>query len=76
MPGENEGWQRTVPQVGAKSRLTTASVVGIADQARWVQRTQRALVQMNIQLGEVVTDVMSDTGRAIIRTMVADERDP
>ena len=47
----------------------------IADQAGWVQRMQKALVQMNIQLGEVLTDVMGTTGQAIIRAIVAGERD-
>ena len=48
----------------------------IADQASWVQRMQKALVQMNIQLTEVLTDVMGMTGQAIIRDIVAGERDP
>ena len=30
-----------------------------AEQASWIQRMQKALVQMNIQLGEVLTDVMA-----------------
>ena len=37
---------------------------------------QKALVQMNIQLTEVLTDVMGMTGQAIIRDIVAGERDP
>jgi transposase len=45
-------------------------------QASWVQRMQKALVQMNIQLTEVLTDVMGTTGQAIIRAIVAGERDP
>ncbi len=48
----------------------------VADQASWVQRMQKALVQMNIQLTEVLTDVMGMTGQAIIRAIVAGERDP
>ena len=48
----------------------------LADQASWVQRMQKALVQMNIQLTEVLTDVMGTTGQAIIRAIVAGERDP
>jgi len=48
----------------------------IADQASWVQRMQKALVQMNIQLTEVLTDVMGLTGQLIIRDIVAGERDP
>ena len=48
----------------------------IADQASWVQRMQKALVQMNIQLTKVLSDVMGTTGQAIIRAIVAGERDP
>ncbi|KGC96381.1 putative transposase [Burkholderia pseudomallei] len=33
-----------------------------ADQASWVLRMQKALVQMNLQLAEVLTDVMGTTG--------------
>jgi transposase len=48
----------------------------LAEQASWIQRMQKALVQMNIQLTEVLTDVMGMTGQAIIRSIVAGERDP
>lgn len=48
----------------------------LAEQASWVQRMQKALVQMNIQLTEVLTDVMGMTGQAIIRAIVGGERDP
>ena len=48
----------------------------LIEQASWVQRMQKALVQMNIQLTEVLTDVMGMKGQAIIRDIVAGERDP
>ena len=48
----------------------------LTEQASWVQRMQKCLVQMNIQLTEVLTDVMGMTGQAIIRAIVAGERDP
>ena len=48
----------------------------IKEQASWVQRMQKELVQMNIQLTEVLSDVMGQTGQAIIRAIVAGERDP
>lgn len=47
----------------------------LTSQASWVQRMQKALVQMNIQLTEVLSDVMGTTGQAIIRAIVAGERD-
>src|ERR1700739_776821 len=48
----------------------------LIEQASWVQRMQKTLVQMNIQLTEVLSDIMGTTGQAIIRAIVAGERDP
>lgn len=48
----------------------------LREQASWVRRMQKALLQMNIQLTEVLTDVMGLTGQAIIRDIVAGQRDP
>ena len=48
----------------------------LKEQTSWVQRMQKALVQMNIQLTEVLTDVMGLSGQLIIRDIVAGERDP
>jgi transposase len=48
----------------------------LAEQADWVRRMQKALVQMNIQLTEVLSDIMGLTGQAIIRAIVAGERNP
>lgn len=45
-------------------------------QSRHIQHMQKALTQMNIQLANVITDVVGNTGQAIIRAMVAGERDP
>lgn len=41
-----------------------------------VQRMQKALVQMNVQLPLVVTDIMGVTGQRIIRAIVAGEHNP
>jgi transposase len=46
------------------------------EQARQVQRMQKALTQMNIQLPAVLSDIVGQTGQAIIRAIVAGERDP
>ena len=37
---------------------------------------QKALTEMNVQLHQVVSDVTGVTGMAIIRAIVAGERDP
>ncbi|MEM8780606.1 MAG: IS110 family transposase [Cyanobacteria bacterium P01_G01_bin.49] len=41
-----------------------------------VQRMQKALIQMNLQLHKVVSDITGLTGMTIIRAMVAGERNP
>src|SRR5437762_3693245 len=44
--------------------------------ARHVHRIQKALTQMNVQLANVLTDVSGITGQAIIKAILAGERDP
>jgi hypothetical protein len=41
-----------------------------------IQRMQKALVQMNLQLPLVVSDITGVTGLAILRDIVAGKRDP
>ncbi len=41
-----------------------------------IQHMQKALLQMNVQLSQALSDVMGETGRAIIRTIVSGVRDP
>jgi transposase len=43
---------------------------------RHIQRIQKALTQMNIQLANVLSDVSGMTGQAIIKAILAGERDP
>lgn len=40
-----------------------------------IQRMQKALTQMNVQLHRVISDISGTTGLAIIRAIVAGERD-
>ena len=44
--------------------------------AAHIQRMQKALMQMNIQLHHVVTDVTGVTGLKIIRDILASVHDP
>ena len=44
-------------------------------QSRHVQHMQKALTQMNIQLANVLSDVVGETGQRILRAIVAGERD-
>lgn len=45
-------------------------------QSQHIQHMQKALLQMNIQLANVITDLAGETGQRIIRAIVAGERDP
>lgn len=44
--------------------------------AQHIQRMQKALEQMNVQLHKVVSDLMGETGTAILRAILDGERDP
>ena len=47
----------------------------IRDRSRSVQHIQKALLQMNVQLDNVLSDIMGKTGQLIVRAIVAGERD-
>jgi len=47
----------------------------LKSQGRLVQHMQKALTQMNIQLTNVISDVVGETGQKILRAIVAGERD-
>jgi transposase len=48
----------------------------LEDRAAHIQHMQKALHPMNVQLAQVLTDITGATGLAIIRAIVAGERDP
>lgn len=48
----------------------------IRDAAAHVQRMQKALIQMNIQLHKVISDITGVSGMKIIRAILGGERDP
>lgn len=48
----------------------------VAERTRCVQWMQKALDQMNVQVHRAVTDLTGVTGMAIVRAIVAGERDP
>lgn len=48
----------------------------VAGAATCVQRMQKALTQMNIQLANVISDLSGVTGQMIVRAIIAGERDP
>ena len=48
----------------------------IDEQADWLRRMQKSLDQMNVRVHRAVSDISGTTGMAIIRAIVAGERDP
>ena len=48
----------------------------VADASRSIQRMQKALTQMNLQLANVLSDISGETGQAILRAILKGERDP
>jgi transposase len=48
----------------------------VAERTRCVQWMQKALDQMNVQVHRAVSDLTGTTGMAIVRAIVAGERDP
>lgn len=48
----------------------------VHERTRCVQWMQKALDQMNVQVHRAVADLTGDTGMAIVRAIVAGERDP
>jgi transposase len=48
----------------------------ISSAAEHAQHMQKALVQMNVKLTQVVSDILGVTGMRIIRAIIAGERDP
>jgi transposase len=48
----------------------------IAERADWLRRMQKALDQMNVRVHRAVADLDGVTGMAMVRAIVAGERDP
>ena len=48
----------------------------IEDRAKHILYMQKALVQMNLQLGQALSDLTGKTGLEILRAIVAGEHDP
>jgi transposase len=48
----------------------------IQDASRCVQRMQKTLTQMNVQLANAISDISGTTGQKIIAAILAGERDP
>jgi transposase len=67
---------RPADQVCVLRALNRQRAMLLRMQARHIQHMQKALVQMNIQLANVISDVVGETGQKILRAIVAGERNP
>lgn len=67
---------RPADQVCALRMMVRQRATKVRDQARSVAHMHKALTQMNLQLDAVLSDLMGKTGQAIVRAIVAGERDP
>ncbi len=63
-------------EIAALRTLTRYRAELIAHRAPHILHMQHALQQMNVQLERVLSDIMGTSGQAIIRAIVAGERDP
>src|SRR5438034_4190256 len=68
---------RSISLKAGKSRqaLSRQREMLLKSQGRHVQHMQKALTQMNVQLANVISDVVGETGQKMLRAIVAGERD-
>ena len=66
---------RPAEQVAVLRALSRQRATLLRGQARHVQHMQKALTQMNVQLANVISDVVGETGQKILRAIVDGERD-
>jgi transposase len=62
-------------QVCTLREMSRLRDITIEERARHTQRMQKALIQMNVQLTNVISDITGETGMNIIRAIVGGERD-
>lgn len=67
---------RPVDQIVALRTLVRHRQTLIRYRSAHLQHIQKALLQMNVQLTQVVSDITGETGMRIIRAIVAGERNP
>jgi transposase len=67
---------RPVEQVCMLRTLVRDKATLIAERSDWVRRMQKTLDQMNVRVHRAVSDLDGATGMAILRAIVAGERDP
>ena len=67
---------RPVEAIRRRRTLTRHRLELVQDGARCLQHVEKALVQMNLQLHLVVSDIQGDTGMRILQAIINGQRDP
>lgn len=67
---------RPGPEVCMLRTLVRDRATLVAERADWVRRMQKSLDQMNVRIHRAVSDLDGVTGLAMLRAIVAGERDP
>lgn len=67
---------RPSEQVGELRTIVRQKAALVREQADWVRRMQKCLDQMNVRVHHAVKQTQGVTGMAILRAIVAGERDP
>lgn len=71
-----QGAYRPDEKVSQIRTLVRQKAVLVREQADWVRRIQKCLDQMNVRVHHAVKDLQGATGMAMIRAIVAGQRDP
>jgi hypothetical protein len=71
-----QGSYRPSEEISQLRSLVRQKAVLVAEQADWMRRMQKCLDQMNVRVHHAVSDAQGVTGMAILRAIVAGERDP
>lgn len=67
---------RPADDICSMRSLVRQRAMKVRDQAKAVNRMQKALTQMNIQLANVISDITGLTGMKILKAILGGERDP
>ena len=71
-----QGAYRPSEAISQLRGLARQKAVLVAEQADWVRRMHKCLDQMNVRVHHAVSDTQGATGMALLRAIVAGERDP
>jgi len=63
------------PEIQAVRTLWRLHLQHVRDAGRCIQRMQKAMIQMNVQLHNALSDISGASGQAIIRAVLKGERD-